>query len=56
MHGGGRGDLLVRIRLVVPTKLSSRQRELLDELAKLEGEEVNGEPVGLFEKVKNLFD
>jgi molecular chaperone DnaJ len=56
MHGGGRGDLLVRIRLVVPTKLNARQRELLEELATLEGEEVNGEPVGIFEKVKNLFD
>ncbi len=56
MHSGGRGDLLVRIRLVVPTKLSARQRELLEELAKLEGEEVDGEPAGIFAKVKNLFD
>lgn len=56
IESGSRGDLLVRIRLVVPTHLSARQRELLEEFAKLEGDQVNGEPVGLFEKVKNLFD
>jgi molecular chaperone DnaJ len=30
----GRGDLLVRIGVQIPTKLSKRQRELLRELAK----------------------
>ena len=56
MQGGGRGDLLVRTRLVVPTKLSDRQKELLEEYARLDGDEVDGEPVGIFEKVKHLFE
>lgn len=56
MQGGGRGDLLVRTRIVVPTKLSDRQKELLEEYARLDGDEVDGEPAGIFEKVKHLFD
>lgn len=56
MQGGGRGDLLVRMKIVVPAKLSPRQKELLEEYARLDGEEVDGEPSGLFEKVKNLFE
>ena len=33
-RGYGKGDLLVRVGVEVPKKLSSRQRELLEELAK----------------------
>lgn len=36
----GRGDQLVKINIRVPKKLSPRQKELLQELARLEGEEV----------------
>jgi molecular chaperone DnaJ len=56
MQGRGRGDLLVRIKVVVPTKLSVRQKELLEEYAALDGDHVDGEPAGIFEKVKNLFE
>ncbi|MHC5039608.1 MAG: molecular chaperone DnaJ, partial [Planctomycetota bacterium] len=38
--GGGRGDLLVRIVVEVPTKLTKRQKELLSELAEIEAKNV----------------
>ena len=52
----GRGDMHVRVNLQTPRKLSARQRELLTELAELEGENVAPEQKSFFDKVKDLFD
>ncbi len=49
-RAGARGDLHVLVDVVVPTKLSKRQRELLTELAAEGGEEVHGSG-GLREKL-----
>ncbi|MBI3981100.1 DnaJ domain-containing protein [Candidatus Microgenomates bacterium] len=38
VRGGGRGDLYVRVKLTIPSKLSARQKELLRELEKNGGE------------------
>jgi molecular chaperone DnaJ len=35
LRGGGQGDQLVRVRLVVPTELTPRERELFEELRRL---------------------
>ena len=37
LKGGGKGDLLARLRLTVPAKVSKRERELLEELRKVGG-------------------
>ena len=34
LHGRGRGDMLVEVRLTVPQHLTERQKELLEELAR----------------------
>ncbi len=53
--GIGRGDQRVEITIEVPTELSSRQRELLEELAKELREEVTPQRKGFMDKLKDLF-
>jgi molecular chaperone DnaJ len=48
---GSRGDLHVLVDVVVPTKLTKRQRELLAQFAAESGEEVNAGSGGLREKL-----
>jgi len=38
LRGSGRGDLYARVKVTVPKTLSQRERELLTELAKLQGQ------------------
>ena len=37
LKGGGKGDLLARLKLIVPEKVSKKERELLEELRKVSG-------------------
>jgi len=48
---GSRGDLHVLVDVVVPTKLSKRQRELLTQFATESGDDVNVPSGGLREKL-----
>ena len=50
-----RGDEIVQIQVVTPKKLSARQRELLEELAKLDGAAATSEDDGLVGKIKKKF-
>jgi len=52
---GGRGDLHARLRVRVPTNLSAEERRLLQELAKLRGEEIKPQKKKLTDKVKDLL-
>jgi DnaJ-class molecular chaperone len=36
LNGGGKGDLLARVRVSVPTKLSKAEREAIEALQKVE--------------------
>ena len=45
LRASGRGDLLVHVDVVTPTKLDAEQEELLRKLAELRGED---SPVGQF--------
>jgi len=38
LKGSGRGDLLARVRVVVPTKLSKAEREAVENLQKVSRE------------------
>ena len=55
LRGRGRGDLLVRVEVEVPGRLSSEEDELLRSLASLRGEEVAGHDKGVFSRLKSAF-
>jgi molecular chaperone DnaJ len=55
VRGYGRGDQLVRVTVETPRELSARQRELLEEFAKISGEDVTPMTKGFLDKVKELF-
>ena len=55
-QGEGRGDLLVRVYVDVPGKLTAREEELLKELEEIGRREAPKRQRGFFEKVKDIFD
>jgi molecular chaperone DnaJ len=56
LRASGRGDLQVRLHVVIPTELNDEQRRLLERLAETFGTEVKPrENRGFFEKVKDAF-
>ena len=52
---GGRGDQLVEVSVEVPTHLSSRAQELIEELGRELGEDVQPQQKTFVEKLKSLF-
>jgi molecular chaperone DnaJ len=55
VNGYGTGDEIVRIIVETPRKLSARQRELLEEFAKLSGEDVHPMSKSFLDKVKSML-
>lgn len=57
LRGAGRGDLHAIVTVVVPSKLSKRERELLRELDSVSGPAVlpKGSPT-IVDRIRNLFD
>ncbi|MGB0370924.1 MAG: molecular chaperone DnaJ [Opitutales bacterium] len=56
LRGGPKGDLLVRVTIEVPKKLSRDQRKALEEFAQACGDAANPVEEGFFEKAKKFFD
>ncbi|WP_127901429.1 molecular chaperone DnaJ [Solirhodobacter olei] len=57
LRGGGSGDMLIELAVETPVNLTARQKELLQEFAKI-SEENNNNPEGqtFFSKVKNFWE
>ncbi|HVN85300.1 MAG TPA: molecular chaperone DnaJ [Candidatus Binatia bacterium] len=55
VRGYGRGDELVRVTIETPRKLNAKQRELLEEFARISGEELQPLTKGFLDKVKEMF-
>jgi len=56
LQGYNRGDQLVVLRVETPTRLTGRQKELLEDFAREGGEEVHPMGKSFLEKVRQLFD
>ncbi|NGX39451.1 MAG: Chaperone protein DnaJ [Chlamydiae bacterium] len=55
VHGGGQGDLLVQVVVETPVGLNDKQKDLLKEFAKLEGDHNSPRKRTFFDKLKRLF-
>lgn len=55
LQGRGRGDLVIRIDVETPTRLSARQRELLEELRSTETGHESQQAAGFFTKMKSAL-
>jgi len=57
VNGHGTGDLLMRANITMPTKLTTKQRTILQEFAgTIATGSANGEAESIVDKVKNLFE
>jgi len=55
LHGRGRGDELVRVVVNIPARLTVQQRKLIEEFARLSGEDVDSKQ-SFSEKIKKVFE
>ena len=55
VHGQGKGDLLVKIVIETPVRLSDKQKKLLTEFAALESEQNSPRQKNFFNKMKDFF-
>lgn len=55
VHGQGEGDLLVRVSIETPVRLSEKQKDLLKKFAELETESNSPRKKNFFDKVKSFF-
>jgi molecular chaperone DnaJ len=56
LNGRGHGDMVIEVQVETPTKLTARQRELLEEFRCTETGDECPESKGFFQKIKSLWD
>jgi molecular chaperone DnaJ len=56
LNGRGHGDMVIQVEVETPTRLSARQKELLEEFRKTETGEECPASTSFFGKLKSLFD
>jgi molecular chaperone DnaJ len=56
LNGKGHGDLVVKVVVQIPRRLSRQQRELVAKLAETMAVENQPASPGLLEKMKDLFN
>jgi molecular chaperone DnaJ len=56
LNGRGNGDMVVQIEVETPTKLSAKQRELLEAFRATETGEESPQSSGFFSKLKDMWD
>lgn len=54
VHGSGKGDELVKVNVNIPTNLSAEQRKLVEEFARISGEDIDSKE-SIVEKIKKTF-
>lgn len=54
--GAGKGDQLVTVVVEVPEQITKKQRQLIEELARELGEDVQPMQKGFFDKLRDLFE
>ena len=51
----GRGNMYVTVKVVVPKKLSTKQKDLLKQFAEISGDEIKHVEKGFFDKFKDAM-
>jgi len=55
LHGRSRGDEHVRVVVETPTHLNIQQKKILEEFAKISGEDINPMTTSFMDKLKGMF-
>jgi molecular chaperone DnaJ len=55
LHGGAPGDQFVKVMIQVPTRLTVDQRRLLEEYARVSGQDIPKGNDSFKEKIKSVF-
>ena len=55
LNGRGRGNLIVRVIVDIPTRLNGEEEALLRQFAELRGEDVTPEDKSIFSRIKSAF-